>query len=292
MRAHPLADIFPMLPPDELQALADDIHENGLLNAITVTDWSDPETGELEDVIVEGRNREKACEMAGVEPRYERLNGISVEAFIVANNIRRRHLSKGQQAMAMGMIYPESGGGRGRPNAIAPNNLGLSSELLRQARVVLHASPSILAPAVLSGVKALADAFRECQATERGAVEQERQMTVLRRRAPDLADRVVNEQITQAEAQSILRDREEGEKNIRQTVFQGLRDFARNCEHVANGSRFEDLPNWLEDEDFLQEFRAYFPRGKADFLAKLDPTMLETAFNKVIDLVEHLRGEN
>ena len=55
---HPLADISPMLDPKGLSSSADDIAENGLARA------DRPHEGK----ILDGRNRYKACTMAGVEP--------------------------------------------------------------------------------------------------------------------------------------------------------------------------------------------------------------------------------
>jgi ParB-like chromosome segregation protein Spo0J len=75
-----------MLSEDELIELADDIAANGLYEAIKL----DP-AGEI---LVDGRNREAACDIAGVEPRYVRLpDGTDIFAYIVATNLRRRHLS-------------------------------------------------------------------------------------------------------------------------------------------------------------------------------------------------------
>ena len=55
------------------------------------------------------RNRLKACKLAGVEPRFEDLNGQDPAAFIVSANIERRHMTKGQRAMAAGHDLPGSG---------------------------------------------------------------------------------------------------------------------------------------------------------------------------------------
>jgi ParB-like chromosome segregation protein Spo0J len=58
---HPLADLFPMMEPDDLAALADDIKANGLQQPIVVDDAG---------VLIDGRNRLAACKRAGVEPIY------------------------------------------------------------------------------------------------------------------------------------------------------------------------------------------------------------------------------
>jgi ParB-like chromosome segregation protein Spo0J len=82
-----------MLPGDELAALAADIKQNGLRFPIVL----DAEG----KTLIDGRNRLKACEIAGVEPRFERLNGEDPKAFIVSANLARRDMSKGQKAIAL-----------------------------------------------------------------------------------------------------------------------------------------------------------------------------------------------
>jgi len=87
---HPDADLFPMMSEAELAELAADIAANGLRESIKL----DP-AGEF---LVDGRNREKACVIAGIEPRYERLpDGTDIFAYVISVNLRRRHLSNEQR---------------------------------------------------------------------------------------------------------------------------------------------------------------------------------------------------
>ncbi len=86
---HELANVFPMLSAAELEALARDIAENGQRHAITL----------YQGKILDGRNRYAACELAGVEPRYTEYTGDNPLAFVVSENISRRHLDESQRAM-------------------------------------------------------------------------------------------------------------------------------------------------------------------------------------------------
>jgi hypothetical protein len=87
---HPAAAIFPMMSQQDLAALADDIKINGLREPIVV----------FEGRKVDGRNREAACLLAGVEPRYREWSGEgSVVAWVLSVNLRRRHLTDQQRAM-------------------------------------------------------------------------------------------------------------------------------------------------------------------------------------------------
>jgi len=73
----------------ELKALAEDIKANGLREPIQID-----AAGE----IVDGRNRYAACELAGVTPTFETVDG-DVGDRIVSANIMRRHMTKGQIAI-------------------------------------------------------------------------------------------------------------------------------------------------------------------------------------------------
>jgi ParB-like chromosome segregation protein Spo0J len=90
--AHPAADLFPMLAPEELQALADDIKEKGQLEAIVLYDGQ----------VLDGRNRLAACDLAGVEPRTVtmgfRAGEIGPTEWVISKNLHRRQLSKSQAA--------------------------------------------------------------------------------------------------------------------------------------------------------------------------------------------------
>ncbi|HEX5442465.1 MAG TPA: hypothetical protein VFW87_01490, partial [Pirellulales bacterium] len=57
---HPAATLFPLMHGVPLGELAADIAENGLREPIVCTDG----------LVLDGRNRLRACEMAEVEPRF------------------------------------------------------------------------------------------------------------------------------------------------------------------------------------------------------------------------------
>jgi ParB-like nuclease domain len=154
---HPIADLFPMMTDEELANLAADIKANGLIHAIVV---------DKDGVIIDGRNRDRACEIAGIEPATVLFEGDDPRAYIIASNISRRHLTKGQQAMAVAMVYPvPEKGGKGKRSRIQE---GLDEprktfqNRLSQARIVFAYSPD-LAQAVLAGSKFLDAAYDEAK---------------------------------------------------------------------------------------------------------------------------------
>jgi ParB-like chromosome segregation protein Spo0J len=90
MEYHPAADVFPMLPDDELGALAEDIEKHGQREPICL----------FEGKILDGRNRYRACEMKGITPATVDVNTDDPFAFVASANIHRRHLDASQRAMA------------------------------------------------------------------------------------------------------------------------------------------------------------------------------------------------
>jgi DNA modification methylase len=96
---HPAAEFFPLLPADELQALADDIKANGLRESIKL----------FAGQILDGRNRYRACELAGVEPHFETIpDHHDPYDCAYAWNALRRHLAPGQRVIIKGLMLDAS----------------------------------------------------------------------------------------------------------------------------------------------------------------------------------------
>lgn len=94
MQFHQLANIFPLIEGTEFEELKDDIRKHGLREAIFT----------YENSILDGRNRYRACQAAGIEPRFQPFTGDDPIAFIVSINMRRRHMDTSQRAMAAARI--------------------------------------------------------------------------------------------------------------------------------------------------------------------------------------------
>jgi hypothetical protein len=210
---HPAADVFPMLPDEELDDLVADIKTHGLLQPLIVK----------AGVLVDGRNRREACRRAGVEPRIEELNGTDPVAYILAVNVNRRHLTKGQRAMAVARLYPEpEKGGRGKTNPI--KNSEFSRQYVGYARTVLRWVPE-LADRVLAGTTPLNDAYAEAQRLKEQADAEPPRLARLREHAPDLADLVDEGRMRLTEAESAHATRQEDERRQRQAnldILNGL----------------------------------------------------------------------
>jgi len=89
---HPIAAIFPLLEGSALDALAADIKARGLVEPVWI----------YEGQVLDGRNRMRACEQAGVALRTREFTGTPADAIahVWSLNFSRRHLSPSQAAIA------------------------------------------------------------------------------------------------------------------------------------------------------------------------------------------------
>src|SRR5262245_9522193 len=104
---HPLAEMFPALEGEELDKLAEDIEENGLLEPITL----------YEGKILDGRNRYNACRKINYkfgELDFEEFIADADKdplAFVLSKNMARRHLNADQKRELIAKLLEK------RPNA-------------------------------------------------------------------------------------------------------------------------------------------------------------------------------
>lgn len=100
---HPFADAFPLIDGEEFAELVDDIKRQGQRQPIVLN--------HDKTMLIDGRNRYRACEAAGVDPVFEvlpeRYTELMILDYIVSTNIERRHLNAGQKAGIAG-IYERS----------------------------------------------------------------------------------------------------------------------------------------------------------------------------------------
>jgi hypothetical protein len=96
MEHHPLADLFPMMSDEEVDALGNDMLEFGQREPI----WT------YQGKILDGRNRYRACLLKGIEPRFVEFRGADPLGLVISMNLRRRHkiatLRDGQPHLCLG----------------------------------------------------------------------------------------------------------------------------------------------------------------------------------------------
>jgi hypothetical protein len=143
-RVHPAATVFPRYTEAELRELADDIKKNGqLLPIVLLKDGS----------ILDGVNRTLACEIAGCVPRITTWDGKPGEelAFVISQNVRRRHLKESQRSMIASKLASlpsgqhQAGKFAGVPTqADAAKMMRVSERSVRTARKVQEEAPANL----------------------------------------------------------------------------------------------------------------------------------------------------
>lgn len=153
---HPLANLFPLLEGGDFDALVVDIKARGLRQAVTL----------FQGLILDGRNRARACEAAEVDCRYETLpDDIDPIGFVISMNVPRRHLTDSQRAYVAAKLASIGwGGDRSKsPNGDltteqAAERLHVAKRAVERARVVRDKATAELQDALERGLIPVATA--------------------------------------------------------------------------------------------------------------------------------------
>ena len=224
---HPVAELFPMLDKHDLQALAADIKANGLQQPLVVT---------KDGMLVDGRNRLAACEIAGVEPTTTTLNGVDPVLYIISSNAMRRHMTKGQIAIVAaraeaGNQDHDSRGDNDHDN----RGLGwkvnahkrvatlVSETMVNEAGLIVEHAPD-LADGVLAGTSTWRDAISTARKRRQEVVSDESRIAILKEDSPDLAAAVEEETLSVTEAWATRSRRQDEEREARRRTTNYLDD--------------------------------------------------------------------
>lgn len=246
---HDLANIFPLVQGAEFDALCEDIATHGVRENVVL----------FEGAILDGRNRYRASQVAGVDCPMEEYRGDDAAAFVVSLNIHRRHLTESQRAMAAAKLANMShGGNRVQPEQDA--NLHLDIPLSERAKAqrpvtqsdaarLLNVSPRSVAAAKQVQVSAAPEVS--------DAVDAGRMSVSLASKATALSKEAQAEIVRNSETKSALRRsvlaavddarRPQKEKNpihrkdaTRDRVFA----FAGLCSSLAEYDDVESIAAW------------------------------------------------
>jgi hypothetical protein len=151
MKFHELANVFPLMEGAEFAELVASVRARGQMEAIVI----------FEGQILDGRNRARACQAAGLERvESEEFEGTFAQAreFVISANITRRHLDPSQRAMIAAKLATIGHGGDRRSDqaanlpvetqAEAAERLNVSERSVRDARKVLDKGAPELVAAV------------------------------------------------------------------------------------------------------------------------------------------------
>lgn len=176
-KIHPLADAFPLLEGEEFDQLVADIKSNGLGHSITLT--AD------KSMIVDGRNRYRACDAANIDPNFDCLPTSFTEeqiaAFIMSENLHRRHLDtadKAKVALVWERFYRVRRSPQDEPDAQIPlgsnstlrggraaeragKMVGVSNAAVKQAKIIKRDAPDLYERMGTSSGLSLNSAYRQ-----------------------------------------------------------------------------------------------------------------------------------
>lgn len=241
---HPVADLFPMLPEDELRDLAEDIKNRGQLQPIVL---------DSDGRILDGRNRFQACKLAKVEPKFDTYDGDDPDGYALAVNISRRHMTKGQQALvvAKALRCKESL----QTTRDAGKASGVSAMRISQANAILdHASDFV--DDILGGFAKFDAAYDIAKHRKQEKLARVEDAESIREEAPDLADAVAEEAITLAAAKEELRRRQEDEARAERVAeIDAL--LAGRKKSFAERAQSEEL-TWEEAEQLAIQAKREF----------------------------------
>jgi hypothetical protein len=219
IKIHPAAECVRLMDAEELASLASSIEANGLRDPIILGRVN----GADSEMLVDGRNRLRACEMAKVEPRFEVMqfkDDEAIKAYVI-DKTEHRNISKGQKAMLLALLYPEGTPGKKTKTSSVSKEAGFSASRLSQARAVLAYSRDI-AIAVRDGTKKLDEALGEVKRAQDALITDEERLTQLRNEAPDLADLVDEDRMKPTEAIAALEQRAAERRNAQSGATQLL----------------------------------------------------------------------
>ena len=170
LQSHSTADAFPMLVGTHFAELVADIKANGVREPIVLH----------EAKILDGRNRYRAAQAAGVECPCTEYQGTDPIKYVVSLNLRRRHLDESQRAWVAANLTKLKDGER--PSQIcepsvtrerAAEMLNVSPRSIDSARVVRDHGTIELQDKVAAGkvsVSAAADVARLLESEQREIV--------------------------------------------------------------------------------------------------------------------------
>lgn len=161
LKAHPAAEIFPLMTGAEFDALVQDIRENGLREPIVLH----------EGEVLDGRNRLRACEQLGKKPKFVNWNGIGTpQTYVVSKNLHRRHLNESQRAIIAARLAPNPWG-TNQHSGITTSSRAEAAELMNVHPTTVSEAKKVLAEgtpeeiaAIENGVAAVTTTARQIRA--------------------------------------------------------------------------------------------------------------------------------
>lgn len=150
LKQHPLSSAFPAMNADDFAALVDDIKANGQREPVTIH----------EGMVLDGWHRYQACLQIGINPQQFNFDkDKDPVAFVLSENLHRRHLTPSQRAAAV--VACSEYGGQGRPKKTG--NVACLSERPKLAELAKAAqvAPRLIQDAAVAKKAGLLDEVKD-----------------------------------------------------------------------------------------------------------------------------------
>lgn len=137
MHPHPLADLLPLLEGAAWQEFMDSVRDHGQIDPIVTH----------EGMILDGRNRYRACRELGLEPIAKAYEGCDPLGFVIASNVHRRHLTTAQRAAIAAEVANMENGTNQYTKKVGVQNCTPISVSLEKAAQMMNVSRRAVASA-------------------------------------------------------------------------------------------------------------------------------------------------
>jgi len=271
---HPIANLFPMFSEKRLEELAADIKAHGLLVPIV----------QYEGKILDGRNRYRACRLAGVNPRYIEFDGDNPWEFSWSWNGQRRDVDGLQRSI----LYERSLAGskewennqkKAKQDADDKRSVATKKQPRKNGKLAPKAGGGHLIPTTCKPSKK-EHKTRKTKAAVVGVSESTiRDAEMLNNNYPELANKVVTGEITGKGAKKLIRQSKQKAKEAsaaaaiipvkRPWKITKEQDVIK-CDAVIVDPPYGILDeDWEPDElkDFTIDWATRWAASGADFIA-------------------------
>jgi hypothetical protein len=254
---HPLAALFPTLPDDDLDALAEHIKANGLQVPIAI---------DQDGTLIDGRMRLQACDKAGVEPEYQFINGHDPEEYIWGANGKRRQMTKGQMAMIAAASFATKQRG---DETKAARRAGVSKARFSYALTVKEYAPHLVQAVIDGSDMSLDKAYVVAQANERERKWREDGVKMLRAVDRDLAQRVEDQELDLDAARKELETRKKEQHAKRDSALIAMAHGLRSLNGFDRSEALSGLPQEFRRDEATQEHVRQYFKGGVDEIGEL-----------------------
>lgn len=236
LEPHPIANVWPMLSKEELQELADNIQQLGLLQPVVL----------YEGKILDGRNRARACELAGVDIKTTKYEGDDPIGYALALNEKRRHLTSSQRAalaVELKPLYAAEAKKRQRAAGGNHNPSGKNQHAKEGVRsLVQNFSQATKSNAKKPREKSRSLAAQACQTNQTYVSQAEK----IKAESPALFTQLKEGKLNIPQAKKILRS--ESQQDWSDTELERKEKVLRGEAVLANETADFNLIQWAEKE--------------------------------------------